>query len=99
MSQAGHQVETASCVEEALLLRDSFYPEILVTDCFLVEEEDGIRLAKIFHSHDSSIRLIFMSGLPEDELSEKIQDLPSAKIFQKPLTFDEIAQHIIAIIT
>jgi len=84
LQKAGHHVQAAQSVDEAVsLLRDS-EPELVVMDLSLPDVKDGLRLIHTIAELRPNSKIIVLSGWP-GELSDAPEHKLVQRIFAKPL--------------
>jgi len=89
MEHAGHEVRTALNAGQAIEAFDRFQPGLIVMDLRLPRAEDGVELLRLFRTRSASVRIVVLSGWPED-----LTKLPEAGLvdhfFHKPVRSQEL---------
>ena len=85
LSKMGYTVLVAAGADEALRLGDEHAGRIdlLISDV-VMPRLDGFELADQLAPRHPGLRMIFMSGYPEDLLRRKMSTLPDAEFIEKP---------------
>ena len=79
LETAGHQVDTAEALPEALQKVSTNPPDVLVMDLRLPELKDGLELIRKAGEHGSA-RIVVLSGWPQD-----LEVLPERKLVHRVL--------------
>ena len=95
----GHEVKTTTRGEEAIRIGGEWFPDILVADWLLKSEHDGVDVARGLHRLCPDMRIIFMTGLPADQLQDSLQGLPVLRVLEKPLQVDGLLHEIRAVLS
>ncbi len=90
LTDEGHEVRSAVSGKDALHAAAAMAPNLLITDWLLKDGTDGLALARSLCQERADLRIIFITGMPERELREKIHGLDDAHIFEKPLDLDRL---------
>lgn len=90
LSHEGYDVRSCMDGFEAVETIKEFRPDLLITDWVLQNEIDGIAVAQQALSELPALRIIFISGLPSEELARELPDLGEVEIFEKPTDLDEV---------
>lgn len=92
LSRAGHQLLEASSSEEALeLLAGQPVPvDLLLTD-LTMPGIDGLELVRRLRSDQPALRVLFMSGYPEEGRLDQLEDV---EFIRKPFTPNELKTKI-----
>ena len=94
LASEGHEVQCATSGQDALNLAENEAPDLLMCDWILNDGLQGMVVATKLHARWPRMRIIFMTGLPADELREETKALPVVHILEKPLLLD----HMLAIV-
>ena len=94
MSNEGHDVKTVATADEAIDAGHDFQPDMIISDWLLQSEKDGIDVARTLHHEFPHVRIIFVTGLPVDQLRKRTRDLPLVEIFEKPLDLDALVETV-----
>jgi two-component system, cell cycle response regulator CpdR len=90
----GHDVKTVATAEDAIESGHQVHPDMVVTDWLLQSEKDGIDVARALHADNPEIKILFVTGLPTDQLRKRTRDLPLVEIFEKPLDLDILLETV-----
>ena len=86
LERAGYAVEHASSLREAKgRIAEGFVPDLLITDVML-PDGNGRELADAMAEASSDVPVLFVSGYPDDVISEFGLDGPTITFLQKPFT-------------
>ena len=66
LETAGHEIQTAETVSDALRLLPASQPDILLMDLRVPELRDGLELIRAAEEHHKATRIVVLSGWPED---------------------------------
>ncbi len=90
--QLGYHIITASCGEEALqiLATEEKKPELLLTDA-IMPRMSGKELADTALKILPSLKIVFMSGYPDESIAHHGILIPGVVFIQKPLMLDALA--------
>jgi CheY-like chemotaxis protein len=91
LEQKGHQVRVANNMPSALEVLADFIPELLITDWRFDDGSNGLEVAEALKKEQSQLKIIFMSGMPEDYIQEVAGNFDYLKIIRKPLNMLEVA--------
>lgn len=86
----GHQVEAVGDPGAALSAADASPPQVVVCDCNLAGEGDGVEVAQEIHARHGSA-VILVSGLAPDQVLAHAPDLQPAACLLKPLSLQDLA--------
>jgi DNA-binding response OmpR family regulator len=89
LAGAGYDVKAVMSGHDALALGESFVPDLLVSDWLLQDGLDGITVAKNLLERYSTLRIIFITGLPREQLEAKRGEI-KGEILEKPLDIEEL---------
>jgi CheY-like chemotaxis protein len=81
---SGHEVFPASSASDAMSLLSLHCPEVLLMDLCLPKVEDGLALLRAGAHQPFALRIVVLSGWPE-ELYEKPEAALAAHILVKPV--------------
>ena len=90
----GHDVKTVVTAEDAIAGGAHFRPDMLITDWLLQSDRDGIDVARILTAQHPEMKVIFVTGLPVDQLRKRTQDLDIVDVFEKPLDLDRLIETV-----
>lgn len=90
LTDEGHEVRSAVSGKDALQAAAVLKPHLLITDWLLKDGTDGLALARGLRKDSADLRIIFITGMPERELQEKIRNLDDAHVFEKPLDLERL---------
>lgn len=90
----GYLVKTAISGTEALEVGEQFKPDILITDWMLKDQTDGLDVAQSLIAANSSLKVIFITGMAAETLQEKLVGLADYEIIEKPVELDDILRKI-----
>ncbi len=86
LERAGYAVENASSLREAKdRVKEGFIPDLLITDVML-PDGNGRELADALAEAGARVPVLFISGYPDDVISEFGIEGPTAVFLQKPFT-------------
>lgn len=91
----GYKVLTASLPSEAISILEEYGDKIdlLLTDV-VMPEQTGPQLYKYIHEKQPNLRVLFMSGYPDNaNIRHKMLD-PNAQFIQKPFKYDSLGKKI-----
>lgn len=93
--QLGYRVIASSCGEEALqsLAAEEKKPELLLTDA-IMPNMNGKDLADAARKMLPSIKVIFMSGYPDESIAHHGILIPGVVFIQKPLMLSSLARMV-----
>lgn len=86
----GYEVQWAADSAEALAMHEEFCPDLLICDWLLGDGMFGFEVANELCSRWPTLRVIFITGLPQDQLGRQAEELPVLAIFRKPVSLDEL---------
>ena len=90
----GHEVAVATECQQALALAGSFRPDVLLTDVWLSESMTGADVAHGVLDAHPDVRLIVLSGLPENDVKTLMASLPVERYLAKPVDMDELVRAV-----
>lgn len=94
LERAGYAVEHASSLREAKeRLTEGFVPDLLITDVML-PDGNGRELADAVAEQAAGIPVLFISGYPDDVISEFGLDGSTATFLQKPFTPAQLRESV-----
>ena len=86
LERAGYTVENASSLREAKdRVNEGFIPDLLITDVML-PDGNGRELADAIAEAGAQVPVLFISGYPDDVISEFGIEGPTGEFLQKPFT-------------
>lgn len=94
LGEEGYDVRSAASGEEALEVAADFKPELLITDWMLKDGMDGVDVARELHLRDSELKIVFITGMTTEAISEKTGDLPFLAVLEKPIELGDILKLI-----
>lgn len=86
----GHEVDWFTSGEEAISQCLQREPQFLICDWILENGLEGASVARAIWIRWPLVRIIFITGLPVEQLSLQNPELPVIHIFEKPVLFDEL---------
>jgi two-component system, OmpR family, response regulator MtrA len=89
MEHAGHEVQTAASAAEAIEAFERIQPDVILMDLRLPGADDGVQLLRDFRSRSASVRIVVLSGWPEDLTNRPEADLAD-HLFRKPVRSREL---------
>lgn len=75
---------TANC-REAIEVGRMFRPHVLLCDWWLDDSQDGVDVARALVGAVDGLKILFMTGLPVNDLEPVCDGLPVRAVFKKPL--------------
>ncbi len=84
LSRAGHEVRTAPGSDEAILLGQSFAPDILVVDWLLQNRGNGLDLARELTNTNPALKTILMTACASDDLRFVMERASVFRVIEKP---------------
>jgi|EndMetStandDraft_4_1072995.scaffolds.fasta_scaffold131540_1 CheY-like chemotaxis protein len=94
IEELGHQVMTANTAAAALAIGRSFQPEALVTDYFLQGELNGLDVIEQLRSMNPKLRVVLITGLLRNALTEEIRRLHDVPVLTKPFDMKRLKELI-----
>jgi DNA-binding response OmpR family regulator len=97
LQRAGYAVDEADTVQSALRLMTNDPPELLLTNIYLpgVPARDAIQVLKAV---SPKLRVLMMSGLPDEEVIQEYMGECGFDIFPKPFKAEELVQKVRAML-
>ena len=94
LERAGYAVEHASSLREAKgRIAEGFVPDLLITDVML-PDGNGRELADAIAESSPSVPVLFISGYPDDVISEFGLEGPTITFLQKPFTPAQLRESV-----
>ncbi len=93
MEQAGHRVVTAPSAAKALAAFDAGAFDVILMDLRLPHAEDGLLLIRRLRSRSGEVRILVLSGWPDD-----LRNQPEAKLVDEFLRKPIRTAHLLKII-
>ena len=93
LSRTGYSVTTATNVRDALAAFESEVFDMVVTD-LMMEPEDGLVLYHELKAIDSTIPVLLMSGLGENEQVKPLVEAGEAHFLSKPFGIRELSEAV-----
>ncbi len=94
LERAGYAVEHASSLREAKgRIGEGFVPDLLITDVML-PDGNGRELADAMAESAPGVPVLFVSGYPDDVISEFGLDGPTITFLQKPFTPAQLRESV-----
>jgi len=90
LAREGKEVEWFTTGKEALDRGLEKEPQLLICDWILENGLDGVDVARAIWNRWSKVRIIFITGLPADQLRRETHELPVIHVFEKPLPLDDL---------
>jgi len=94
LEEEGFDIQTALNKDEAISKSSSFKPDIILCDIMLDERTTGAETAKEIIQISPETKIIFLTGLSENQAKEYIKDTPHLTVFEKPLDFQIITDFL-----
>jgi len=98
LEEDGHLVLKATKAKEALQLFQDIKPELVIID-IIMPQVDGLELLSQFKKFGFSFKSILLSGLNDDKLKQKAQEVGADLYLAKPVpveNFNEIIKKILS---
>ena len=89
LEQSGYEVRDAADGAAAVGIVDEFKPDVVISD-ILMPDFDGIEVIRSLRKSHPSIRLIAISGAPNDVFLNSAKVLGAARVLRKPFSMDEL---------
>jgi DNA-binding response OmpR family regulator len=90
LTDRGHDVRTAESAEEAISVGLAYRPDVLVTDFLLGDDLKGTDVARSLQSNDPGLKVVLLTGLPEDRVRGDLDGVREAKVCPKPFDLDAL---------
>ncbi|MBA3563651.1 MAG: response regulator [Gammaproteobacteria bacterium] len=90
LSECGFEVETASSGDCAVEIGESFAPQILICDWMLEGDRDGVSVARQLNEKLPDLVVVFVTGLPVEDLRRQSASLPVHRYLAKPFGLFEL---------
>jgi CheY-like chemotaxis protein len=97
LRQLGHEVEVASCEEEALLKAPGLAPEVAVLDWNLLLPDAGLRVGVLLRRALPMVRIVFVSGYDESDLRDRAGDLEVSAFLTKPIDLGLLSELLLRV--
>lgn len=94
LSRAGHEVRTAPGSDEALVLGQSFVPDILVVDWLLQNRGNGLDLARELTKTNPALKTILMTACASDDLRFVMERASVFRVIEKPFDPRELVSAV-----
>jgi len=95
LEEAGYKVALATSGQQALeILAGGLTPAVLLTDIRLGRGLNGWQLALRAREHDRALRVIYVSGDPDQDSSERA--VPGSGMLSKPLNIPRLLNAVSA---
>ena len=94
LEDEGFDVRAAISADEAFSLAQSFEPDILIADWWLKDGMDGAEVADRLSAQHAGLKVIFATGSPSAQLSERLSSDSTAIILEKPIDLDRLIEII-----
>lgn len=97
LEEVGHEVMTAIQETKAVVIGRSFRPDVLITDWVLQDRESygGLKVAETLYAEDPKLKIIFVTGMDIDTVTEEAKRLASASmVLSKPVSIDVLISRI-----
>ena len=75
--------------ERAIEMTNSELPDLIIMDIRLMGELDGIETARLINLNHE-IPIIFITGLPEEDIRNRLHGITYETIVNKPIQFEEL---------
>jgi CheY-like chemotaxis protein len=96
LSDRGHQVRTAESGTAALDVAERYEPDVLIIDYFLLDELNGVEVAKRLRERNSELRVLLVTGMVAEELDEACAAVGDIHVLRKPVdlaTLGKLIEH------
>lgn len=88
----GFECQSAFRAEEAIKLAESFRPEFLITDLMLKDSKDGSDVARELMRTLPEIRVLFISGMPEEMVLRRTEGIRCIGVLLKPIDVTQVVE-------
>jgi DNA-binding response OmpR family regulator len=89
LQSAGHVVRATKAAADALAIATDFRPELLLVD-WLLGDTTGLEVAEAMRAHLPALRVLFMTGLPRETITEQARTVTAAPILEKPIGVEDL---------
>ena len=86
----GHEVQAAPSGHEAIELGTAFRPHVLIADCRLTDDTDGLHVVEAVRSANADLQAIMTTGFLAPELEKQARLAGISRIIEKPFSLDEM---------
>lgn len=92
LQDEGFDVRAAASAAEAFAVANDFDPEVLIADWWLKDGMDGAEVAHVLLERHRGLKVIFTTGSPSQQLSERLGGMQVTKIMEKPIEVDKLLE-------
>ncbi len=93
LERDGYNVQSAATAREAMELGTRFRPHLLLTD-WLLPDVNGLQVAEKLRADQPDLGVIFLTGLPTDQLTAQALHVQPCTFIEKPCDFQRLLQEI-----
>jgi CheY-like chemotaxis protein len=90
----GHEVLGAKNAQVALAIGRSFQPDVLITDYYLQDQLNGLDVIEQLRTMNPKLRVILVTGLIKNALTEEIRRLHDVPVLTKPFDLKRLKELI-----
>jgi two-component system, response regulator, stage 0 sporulation protein F len=94
LEELGHEVLGAKNAQVALAIGRSFQPDVLITDYFLQDQLNGLDVIEQLRKANPKLRVILVTGLIKNALTEEIRRLHDVPVLTKPFDLKRLKELI-----
>jgi CheY-like chemotaxis protein len=94
LRNVGHEPHSSADPSQAIQEALTFKPEVLVADWILKPNHTGLEVAEALRAAHPDLGLVFISGLPHEQIESSVRHLGRYRIVSKPCEFYELFQAI-----
>lgn len=94
LKNVGHDPHGSSDPAQAMHEALTFKPDVLVADWILKPDHTGLEVAEALRAAHPNLGIVFISGLPHDEIESRVHHLGRYAIVSKPCEFFELFEAI-----
>jgi DNA-binding response OmpR family regulator len=94
LSRYGFDVRTAETGAEAIEVSREFAPDILVTDCVLHSDMQGIEVGERLRQQWPDLRILLMTGFPTERFETEAERLGINGFLEKPFSLEDLSATI-----
>lgn len=89
-AEEGFETKSAASLDQAVDMAKSFLPEILIVDWLLRDRCNGVELSRVLREFLPDLKVIVISGLPQDEILSQINIDEITAFLSKPFHSEEV---------
>jgi CheY-like chemotaxis protein len=94
LEELGHEVLGAKNAQVALAIGRSFQPDVLITDYYLQGQLNGLDVIEQLRSQNPKLRVILVTGVIKNALTEEIRRLHDVPVLSKPFDWKRLKELI-----